>query len=157
MFLNWFTDGLTVFFLSMLPVAELKAGLLYGVFKLRMDLIVAFLWSVTGNMVPIFFILKFLDPVVKWLFQHSAFLKHHLEQYFQKLHAKHSSKFNDAGAIFLAIFVAIPSPGAGAWTGAALAYLLNIPFWLAFGAIFLGVLADGIIVASLSGAIDFLL
>lgn len=157
MFLNWLADGLTVFFLSMLPVLELRAGIPYGIFKLQMNIWTALGWSIFGNIVAIVFVLKLLDPVAKWLFAHSAFLKHHGEKYFQKLHTKHSEKFNELGAVFLAIFVAVPIPGTGAWTGALIAYLLNIPFWLALGSISLGVVGAGIIVASFFGALDFFL
>lgn len=131
----------------MLPVIELRGGLPYGLVVFHMNIVEAFIWSVLGNIMPVFFLLKLLDPVVKWIFKHSPYLEKHVKQYFEKLHHKHSAKFNDLGALFLATFVAIPIPGTGAWTGALLAYLFNIPFKLAFGAITLGVVGAGIIVA----------
>lgn len=154
--LNWISNGLIVFFLSMLPVTELRGSIPYGIGILHMTTLSAFVWGVLGNIIPVFFLLKFLDPVVKWLFRRSSFLKKHFEKYFEGLHKKHSKKFDELGAIFLAAFVAIPLPGTGAWTGALLAYLFNIPFWLAFGSISLGVLGAGIIMTFFSESILWL-
>lgn len=153
MWLNWISDGLVVFFLSMLPVTELRGSLPYALGILKMPLIPAFLWSVAGNIAPVAFLLFFLNPIFQFFFKHFSFLEKHTKKYFEKLHHKHTAKFNELGAIFLAIFVAIPLPGTGAWTGALLAYLFSIPFWLAFGSISLGVLGAGIIVAFFSESV----
>lgn len=141
----------------MLPVGELRFGIPYGMGILDMNALSAFTWGVLGNILPVFFLLKYLDPVFKWLFHHSPFLEHHFKKYFAKLHHKHSLKFNELGAIFLAIFVAIPLPSTGAWTGALIAYILDIPFWLAFGSISLGVLGAGVLVTFFSQSIIWIL
>lgn len=156
MFLNWLSNGLVVFFLSMLPITELRGSIPYGIGVLKMDALSSFFWGVFGNIIPVIFLLKWLEPVVKWIFQNIKWLEKHLKAYFEKLHHKHSVKFNELGAVFLAIFVAIPFPGTGAWTGALLAYLFNIPFWLAFGAISLGVLGAGVLVTFFTESIKFL-
>lgn len=156
MLTKWLSDGLVVFFLSMLPVTELRGSIPYGIGVLKMDTIPAFFWGVIGNIMPVLFLLKWLDPVIKWIFQHIPWLEKHLKTYFEKLHKKHTAKFNKLGAIFLAVFVAIPLPGTGAWTGALLAYLFNIPFRLAFGSISLGVFGAGIIVAFFSETVIML-
>lgn len=153
MLVKWLSDGLIVFFLSMLPITELRGSIPYGIGILKMTTLTVFIWAVAGNIFPVFFIIKFLDPAVKFLFKLSLFLEKHIKKYFEKLHTKHSAKFNELGAIFLALFVAVPLPGTGAWTGALLAYLLNIPFWLAFGSISLGVLGAGVIVTFFSETI----
>lgn len=145
--------GLTVFFLSMLPITELRGSIPYGIGILKMHWFAVFVWSVLGNIVPVFFLLKLFDPFVKCFFKNFYFLEKHGRAYFEKLHNKHSLKFNKLGAVFLAFFVAVPLPGTGAWTGALLAYLFNIPFWLAIGSISLGVLGAGIIVTFFSESV----
>lgn len=143
-------QDLTVFLIATLPIIELRGAIPYGIGILKMPFIETFIWAFLGNIFPVFFILKLLNPAILLLFRHSIFLKKHTELYFEKLHKKHSQKFNELGTIFLAIFVAIPIPGTGAWTGALLAYLFNMPFWLAFFSIALGVAGAGIIVTFFS-------
>ncbi|MBI4994900.1 small multi-drug export protein [Candidatus Peregrinibacteria bacterium] len=148
---------LQVFIISLLPVIELRGGIPYGIGILGKGAFFSFVWAVLGNIFPVFFILKFLDPVINWIFKHIPFLEKHIKQYFEKLHVKHSGNFNKWGAFFLALFVAVPLPGTGAWTGALLAYLFNIPFWLAFGSISLGVIGAGFLVAFFSEAVAWML
>lgn len=89
------------------------------------------------------------------MFKHSPFLHKYAEKYFQKLHKKHSMRFDAIGGLALAIFVAIPLPLTGAWSGAVLAYLFNIRTKIALPMIGLGILGAGIIVMFISGAADF--
>lgn len=150
-------DILLVFFLSMTPINELRGSIPYGIFGLNMNPWLALLAGILGNMAPVFFFLKFLDPVIQWVFRHFPFLTNSIKRYFEKLHHKHTDKFNKLGAVFLSLFVAVPLPGTGAWTGALLAYIFRIPFWLAFGSIFLGVIGAGILITFFSESIKFLL
>lgn len=149
--------GLQIFIISLLPIVELRGGIPYGIGILGKNVFFTFIWAILGNIFPVFFILKILDPVINWIFKHIPFLEKHIKAYFEKLHAKHSENFNRLGAIFLALFVAVPLPGTGAWTGAVLAYLFNIPFWLAFGSISLGVIGAGILVAFFSETIAWMI
>lgn len=153
----WLRNALIVFFLSMTPLAELRLGIPYGMGVLKMATLETFFWGVLGNIIPVIILLKLLPLATEWIFRHSNFLKTRLKKYFERLHVQHSTKFNRLGALFLAAFVAVPLPGTGAWTGALLAYLFNIPFWLAFGSISLGVVGAGVIVAFLSESVRWLL
>ncbi|WP_227767126.1 COG2426 family protein [Zhaonella formicivorans] len=135
---NW-----RVFFLAAIPVTELRAaiplGLAWGVSPGE-----NLLYAVLGNMLPVIPLLLLLEPVVKLLTQIPFFAR-----IFAKLFARtrrHSEKIEKYGAIGLAIFVGVPAPGTGAWTGALLAFLFGIRFWYAFPAIAAGVLGAGIIV-----------
>lgn len=150
-------EGVQIFIISALPIVELRGGIPYGIGVLKESVYFSFFWAVLGNIFPVFFILKLLDPVVNWIFKYIPSLGKHIKQYFEKLHTKHSTKFNELGALFLAIFVAIPLPGTGAWTGALLAYLFNIPFWLAFGSISFGVIGAGVLVAFFSETVAWML
>jgi len=103
--------------------------------------------SVVGNMLPIAPILLLLGPVSDWLSRWPLFGK-----FFQWLFARTRSRsdiIRKYELIGLMLFVAVPLPVTGAWTGAAAAFLFGIRFWPALGAIFLGVLIAGAIVTAL--------
>lgn len=150
-------NAVIIFLLSTTPINELRGSIPYGIFALKMNPWLALVSGILGNMTPVYFILKFLDPVMQWIFGHSSVVTRYAKRHFEKLRERHTDKFNRLGAIFLALFVAVPLPGTGAWTGALLAYLFNIPLWLAFASIGLGVIGAGILVTFFSESIRFLL
>jgi uncharacterized membrane protein len=138
--------ALIVALLAALPVLELRGAIPVGkILGLPME--ANFFWAVIGNMLPIFIILKVLDPVSKWLMRHSNWCNRAMTKLFAKTRVKHTKKFEKTGAACLIAFVAIPFPGTGAWTGALIAYLFNIPYWKAILLIFFGVLGAAIIVS----------
>ncbi len=138
----------------MLPVIELRGAIPYGIFVLDLNPITALIFSIIGNFAPMYFILRFLDPAVTWIFGKSPFLRTHIEKYFNKLHHRHSEKFNETGYAALAAFVAIPIPGTGAWTGALLAYLFNLPKKPSLIALFIGIIGAGLFMAFFSDGIQ---
>jgi len=144
-------DTLVTIGLSMLPVFELRWAIPYAIGILKMPVLLAFVASLFGNIVAVVVLLKFLDPLIKYLFAHSPFLRKHLEKYFEKLHVRHKESFNEWGSLFLALFVAIPLPGTGGWTGALLAYLFNIPHRFAIPALITGLVGAGVIVVLVTG------
>ncbi|MBI2636915.1 MAG: small multi-drug export protein [Parcubacteria group bacterium] len=114
--------------------------------SLHLPVAEAFALSVFGNMVPVVFLLLFLDLVSKFLSDRSRFWARFFTWVFDRTRRKIIGKWEVYGAIALVVFVAIPLPLTGAWSGAAAAYLLGIPFWRAFWLIFLGVLIAGLAV-----------
>ncbi len=140
---------LLVFFLSALPVGELRAGIPIGLnFGLNPWLV--YVLAVLGNLAPVLPILLFMEPVSRWLMGHSRFFDQILGGLFEKTRVKHGEKIDRYGAIALIAFVAIPSPGTGAWTGSLVAWLFGIKHRHAIPAIVLGVLIAGVIVLSIS-------
>ncbi len=137
---------LLVLLISALPITEVRIGIITGKL-LGLPLEATVFWAIIGNMLPMFFLLKWLKPVSKLLIKHSKFFEKILKTIFEKTHKKHSHKFDEIGAIFLVAFIAIPFPGTGAWTGALLAFLFNIPYWRALVLIFLGIVGSAIIVS----------
>jgi uncharacterized membrane protein len=131
--------------LAAFPILELRGAIPVGKL-LGLAPEANFFWAVTGNMLPIFFVLKFLDPVSKFLMKHSRLFDRFMKRLFEKTRAKHTKKMDEIGAIALIALVAIPLPGTGAWTGVLIAYLFNIPYWKAMGLIFIGVLIAAAIV-----------
>ena len=139
--------NLAVFLVSMLPIVELRGAIPFGV-GLGMDWRSVYLISVIGNMIPIPFIILFFRPLINYLKTTRLFGK-----LASKLHERSLRKSKDVVKykIFgLFLFVAIPLPGTGAWTGAAIAALLDMRLRNAIPAILLGVLVAGILMMGIS-------
>ena len=139
---GWPKEYITVF-IAMLPVAELRGsipvGLAMGLAPLKV------LWlSLIGNILPIVPILIFLEPVTNTL-RRIPLLKRFFDWFYERTRRKAAvvEKYELFG---LMIFVAIPLPATGAWTGCIAASLFKIRFRIAFVSISLGVVIAGIIV-----------
>lgn len=138
---------IAVFIISALPVGELRAGILMGLsWKLNPWLV--FTLATIGNFLPVIPLLYLLEPVSNFLRQKSAWLDEKLTNLFTKTRHKHSERVHRYGALGLALFVAIPSPGTGAWTGCLLAFLFDLEKKYAIPAIFAGVLGAGLLVTA---------
>lgn len=140
-------NELTVFIISLLPVLELRGGLiaatLLGMHPLR-----AFIFCYLGNMLPIPFILLFIRKIFDWMRDWRGMGKviKKLEAKAEK-HRKTIEKYRVWGLLLL---VAIPLPGTGGWTGALVAAIMDLRIKSALPVIALGVLIAGLIVGSLS-------
>ena len=155
--ISWLT-GTTVgkfistFFISMAPVVELRLGLPYGI-ALGLDYPLALIAAVLGNMLPVPFIIVYIRRIFAWLRRHWARLDSFITRLENKAHLK-GEKVKKYGPIGLLIFVAIPLPGTGAWTGALVAALLDMRLKSAVPSILLGVIiAAGIMTALTFGVI----
>ena len=129
-------EGL-VFVISMMPVLELRGGVLAGYF-MNLPLLTTSVLGVLGNLVPIPFILLFMEKIFEFMEKHNI-----LTSFMRALRtrAQHKSKaLVNAEFWGLVLFVAVPLPVTGAWTGAWAAEILQIPRRKAFLAISLGVL-----------------
>ena len=140
-------NELTVFIISLLPVLELRGGLIAATL-LHMEPLKAFIICYIGNMLPIPFILLFIRKIFDWMrdwkFMGKVIRK--LENKAEK-HRKTIEKYRVWG---LLILVAIPLPGTGGWTGALVADLTDLRAKSAFPVIALGVFIAGLIVGSIS-------
>lgn len=141
------TAELQTFFLAMTPIGELRVSIPTALTVYRLDVMTAYLISVLGNLVPVVFLLFFLEPISRWLSKNSSFFKKFFDWLFEKTRKKYNSHMEKYGYPTLALFVAIPLPVTGGWTGSLIAFLFGIPFKKAFPAIFLGVLVAGAIVS----------
>lgn len=137
---------LIVFIISMVPILELRGSLLAAAF-LGMKFLSTFIIAVIGNLLPIPFILLFIDKIFGWL------KKTKLKNMVEKLEAKALSKSDQIkkyGKWGLFLFVAIPLPGTGAWTGSLIASLFRMKVRESFPWIVLGVIVAGLIMSLLS-------
>lgn len=133
------------FLISMVPVVELRGAIPIGVAH-GLNFWAAIAVSIVGNLVPVPFIVIFIRKIFAWLRTKSAWLNDLVTRLENRALKKTDTvrKFKFWG---LFIFVAIPLPGTGAWTGALVAAMLEMRVKDAFPAIALGVLTAGIIVA----------
>ncbi len=138
----------TVALLAMLPIFELRGAIPVGIISLEMNVFECYLIAVLANMVPAILILLFFK-MISAACRRLDFLNGILEKLFARTKAKAGviKKYEWLGLI---MFVAIPLPITGAWTGALAAYLFGMPIISSVGAIFLGVACAGIIVTLLS-------
>lgn len=140
--LEWMTATaagkfVTTFFISMLPIVELRAGLPYGI-ALGLDYPLALTAALVGNMIPVPFIVVYIRRIFVWLRAHFAKMDSFITKLEEKAHLK-GETVRKYGPLGLLIFVAIPLPGTGAWTGALIAALLDMRLKSAVPSIFLGV------------------
>ena len=139
---------ISTFFISMLPVVELRAGLPSGI-ALGLDYPLALTAAVIGNMVPVPFIIIFIQRVFIWLRRHWPKMDSFITKLEAKAHLK-GEKVQKYGPIALLLFVGIPLPGTGAWTGTLAASLLDMDFKRSVMACMGGVLLAGVIMGALS-------
>jgi uncharacterized membrane protein len=142
--LNWFMQLLTgmpnwliVGIVSMVPLIELRGGLIAAAL-LGMPLWEGILFCLIGNIIPVPFILLFITPIFRWLKTTKLF-----RPLVEKIEARSmgkSDKIRKAEFWGLVLFVGIPLPGTGAWTGSLIACLLNVDKKKAFCAVILGLL-----------------
>ncbi|MCL1976355.1 MAG: small multi-drug export protein [Firmicutes bacterium] len=136
-----------IILLAMAPVAELRVGIPIAI-SYEFTPLAAFGLGVLGNILPIPFVFFFIRPLFRYL-RRLPFLHSIVEKLETKARYK-STRIARYRFWGLVLFVAIPLPGTGAWTGALIASLLDMRFKLAMPAIFIGVLIAGILVTALS-------
>lgn len=137
---------LTVFVISLLPVLELRGGLVAAK-VLGVDLIPAMLIGFIGTILPTPFILLFIRKIFDWM-RNTKLVK-----LVDKLEAKGKSKFAEIEkykTFGLLLFVGVPLPGTGAWTGSLAAALMKMPFKNAMISVIGGSLMADILMAIFS-------
>jgi len=146
--LSWnIPHELIVVIISALPIAELRVALPIAIISFHMPWHKAFCLAIIGNLLPVPILLLFLEPLAKvvsrvevgrrlvnWVFEHTRRRGKAIERYEK---------------IGLTLFVAIPLPVTGAWTGSIAAFLLGLRFRYAFLSILTGIIIAGAIVTSL--------
>ncbi len=144
------TGGKCVFtmLVSMLPIVELRGGLPFGV-ALGLPYYLAFPAAVLGNIIPAPFIIVYIRRVFQFLRRHFPRLNGFVDRLERKAQDK-GARVKRYEAIGLWLFVAIPLPGTGAWTGSLAAAFLDLRLKNAMPAVILGVLTAGCIMLGLT-------
>lgn len=140
---------LLVFFISLLPILELRGGLLaaslLGVNPMR-----AYIISIIGNVIPVPFILLFINKILEWMGKSSIEWIRNISNWIQKKGDKNKNSIEKYGYLGLLLFVGIPLPGTGAWTGCLVASLLHLNRKKAFVATMGGILMASVIMMIIS-------
>jgi len=137
---------LIILIVSMLPISELRGAIPLALTVYNLSPLSAFVLAVIGNIIPIIFLLLFLNWVSEYLSRHFYFFNRFFAWLFERTRRKHTQKFEVWGSLALVAFVAIPLPMTGGWTGAAAAFVFGIPFKKALPLISLGIVIAGVIV-----------
>ncbi len=146
---------LVVLLISMIPLLELRGSILVAGILLKMKFLPTYISAVIGNMIPIPFILLFITTIFNFMKKMPVVNK--FPDWCEKKALKHSAQIEKYGYFGLYLFVAIPLPGTGAWTGSLLAVLFGLDFKKSLLSIFLGVLTAGCVMSVIAFGVNGLI
>lgn len=133
---------------SMVPVVELRGGIPFGT-AAGLPVWLAYLAAVIGNIIPVPFIIVYIRRIFQWMRRRMPRFNGVVDALERKAHLK-GATVNRYKYLGLAVFVAIPLPGTGAWTGALVAAFLDMPLRRAMPSIAAGVLVAGLAISLLT-------
>lgn len=139
---------------SMFPIIELRGAIPLGI-GLGLDWFWVYVISIIGNMIPIPFVILIIRPLIDWLVHSRLFGR--VGQWLDQRTKEKSQQVTKYKKLGLLIFVAIPLPGTGAWSGAMVAGILNMRLKDALPVIFGGVSIAGAAMVIISKFFQFLL
>lgn len=146
-------NAAVIFFGSMIPVTEQRATIPIGINIFRMKPLLVFVLALIGSLVPAPFLLLFFQTVLKWLQRFhwldwfTGFIENKIRK---KVH-----KFEKKAEWGLIVFIAIPLPGTGIWTGSALASTIGFDFRKSMLCVFLGGLTSAIVLTAFFSMIRY--
>ena len=138
---------IVIFIISLMPILELRGGML-AASLLHVEFLRALCICIVGNLLPIPFILIFLKKVLELFEKWSITSK--IVKWLEKKVDNKRSQIDKYGYLGLILFVGIPLPGTGAWTGSLIAIMLGLDKKKSFICILIGVLMASIIMSILS-------
>ena len=140
--------------IGMVPIVELRGAIPIGVFTFHLNYLESFICSFIGNIIPVYFIVKFIRPLFDFFGRWKIFkviIDWASERASKKI--EESERLQNFAALGLFIFVAIPLPGTGAWVGSLIANFLHVPLKKAWLPLVLGVLTAGCIILTATGSV----
>ena len=144
-----FGKELVVFLIALMPILELR-GALIAAALLDVDPVVSYIIAIIGNIIPVPFILWFIESILDWMSKVKIKWMNKLAKWVKKKADKHKHQIETYGFWGLVFFVGIPLPGTGAWTGCLIAALLGMDKKKAFLAAMIGIFMASIIMMILS-------
>ncbi len=151
--LNGLNKDVTLFIISMIPILELRGGIV-AASVLGVPYFRALAICIIGNVIPIPFILLFINKIFEWL--KSFKLTRGIVEKMEYRAMSKSDTIKKYEFLGLLLFVGIPLPGTGAWTGALVAALLRVKLKKAVPAVFLGILLASAIMSFVAYGIPYL-
>ena len=150
-----FGKELIVFIISLMPILELRGGLI-AASLLGLNPIKSYIISIIGNIIPVPFILWLINYILDYMRKSKRFSK--IAKWLDKKVDKHKGQIEKYGFIGLVLFVGIPLPGTGAWTGCLIASVLEMDRKKAFIAALIGIFIASIIMVLFSfGLLKFII
>lgn len=144
-----FGKELIVFIISILPILELRGGLI-AASLLNVSPLTGYIVSIIGNTLPVPFILLFINKIIDWMGKSKIKWMNKLSKWLDKKARKHKDSIEKYGYLGLTLFVGVPLPGTGAWTGCLAASVLNMDKKKSFISIMLGIIMASIIMMLIS-------
>ncbi len=138
-----------VFFCSLLPIIELRGAIPLGA-GFGLPFWQTYLISVIGNILPVPFILLFIKGILTWMSKCRVKAFNKVAGWLFRKAEKNRGKVEKYASLGLVLFVAIPLPGTGAWTGSLVAAIMDMKFWRAFLSALIGVLVAGVVMTLIS-------
>ena len=142
--------SLATIILAMVPVTELRASIPFAITAYQMSPIMAFIYSVLGNVIAGIIVIFFVENILHLMLKRSQYLDKIWQKYIMRIKTKNEEKFEKWGAVALVLFVAIPLPMTGIFTGAVAASIFQIPVSRAVIFLSMGSVISGIIVTLLT-------
>jgi uncharacterized membrane protein len=141
----------------MIPIIELRGAVPMG-WAMGLEWWQTYIISVLGNMVPVPFILLFINKIIKWMAESKISLFNKVANWLLKKAEKNRAKIEKYAFWGVALFVAVPLPVTGAWTGSLVAAVIDMKFWKALLSALIGVMIAGVIMTVIFyGGIDGLI
>lgn len=135
------------FLLALLPVVELRGAIPIALGVFELPFISAFIWAWLGSFVPGIVIVYGLGFISETLSKYSSFFNKFFNWWFERTHKRFWNRFQKFGSVALVLFVAIPLPVTGVWTGSVAAFLFGVNKIKAIFLIALGSFIAGVIVS----------
>lgn len=138
-----------VFFCSMIPIIELRGAIPLGA-ALGLPWWQNFIICFLGNLLPVPFILLLINRVIRWFSRSRVKFLNKFANWLLQKAEKNRNKIEKYGFWGVAIFVGIPLPMTGAWTGSLVAAVIDLKFWKALLSAVIGVIMAGVIMSLIS-------
>jgi len=139
-----FGRELIVFIISLLPILELRGGLIAAAL-LKLDPIPSYIISIIGNIIPVPFILLLISKILESMRKSKIKFFNKIAGFLDGKVEKHKGQIEKFGYWGVVLFVGIPLPGTGAWTGSLIASVLELDRKKTFAAVLLGIFIASII------------
>ncbi len=137
-YVDWFNflpDWLATVLIAMTPVAEYRIAIPVALGVYKMPVLPAIFFTIIGDMIPSVLILLFIGRVSIFLRKRSILSDRFFKWWFANVKKKFSGGLAKYGILALFLFVAVPFPGTGSWSGAVAAFLFGLPFFPSLAAI----------------------
>lgn len=138
-----------VFFCSMIPIIELRGAIPMGA-AFSLPWWQTYIISVIGNMIPVPFILLFIKKIIRWMSNSKVKFFNKTAGFLMRKVEKNRERIEKYSFFGVCLFVAIPLPATGAWTGSLVAAMIDMKLWKAVLSAFIGVLVAGVVMTLIS-------